>query len=50
VTIRTVITYYEYPVALRGNAFPAPWIVNDPKTDKKYTSFEIEVSKRLANP
>ena len=48
-TIRTVITYYEYPVALRGNAFQAPWIVNDPKADKKYTSFEIAVSKRLAN-
>jgi len=45
----TVITYYEYPVALRGNAFQAPWIVNDPKADKKYTSFEIAVSKRLAN-
>ncbi len=43
------ITYYEYPVALRGNAFQAPWIVNDPAANKKYTSFEIAVSKRLAN-
>jgi hypothetical protein len=45
----TSITYYEYPVALRGNAFQAPWIVNDPKTNKKYTSFEIAVSRRLAS-
>jgi hypothetical protein len=45
----TSITYYEYPVALRTNAFQAPWIVNDPKTNKKYTSFEVAVSKRLAN-
>ena len=43
------ITYYEYPVALRGNAFQAPWIVNDEKANKKYTSFEIAASKRLAN-
>jgi hypothetical protein len=45
----TVITYYEYPVALRGNAFQAPWIMNDPAADKRYTSFEIAASKRLAN-
>ncbi len=45
----TVITYYEYPVALRGNAFQAPWIVNDPAANKKYTSFEIAASKRLAD-
>ena len=35
------ITYYEYPVALRGNAFQAPWIVNDPASNKDYTSFEV---------
>ena len=45
----TSITYYEYPVALRGNAYQAPWIVNDEKANKKYTSFEIAASKRLAN-
>jgi hypothetical protein len=44
-----VITYFEYPVALRGNAFQAPWIVNDPAADKEYTSFEIAASRRLAN-
>jgi hypothetical protein len=43
------ITYYEYPIALRGNAFQAPWIVNDDAANKKYTSFEIAASKRLAN-
>jgi hypothetical protein len=42
------ITYYEYPVALRGNAFQAPWIVNDPAANKQYTSFEIAASKRLS--
>ena len=36
-------------MALRGNAFQAPWIVNDAKANKKYTSFEIAVSRRLAN-
>src|SRR5262249_1993329 len=45
----TVITYWEYPTALRGNAFQAPWIVNDPKADKHYTSFEIAASKRLSH-
>lgn len=45
----TVITYYEYPVALRGNRFQAPWIVNDAAADKDYTSFEIAASRRLAN-
>jgi hypothetical protein len=45
----TVITYFEYPAALRGNAFQAPWIVNDPKANKNYTSFELAASKRLAN-
>jgi len=45
----TSITYYEYPVALRGNAFQAPWIVNDSASDKRYTSFEIAASKRLSN-
>jgi carboxypeptidase family protein len=44
----TVITYYEYPVALRGNAFQAPWIVNDPAANKHYTSFELAASKRLS--
>lgn len=45
----TSITYYEYPVALRGNAYQAPWIVNDDAANKKYTSFEIAASRRLAN-
>jgi len=45
----TSITYWEYPVALRGNAFQAPWIVNDSAANKDYTSFEIAASKRLAN-
>src|SRR5262249_42345146 len=44
----TTITYYEYPVALRGNAFQAPWIVNDDAANKKYTSFEVAASKRLS--
>ncbi len=45
----TSITYFEYPVALRGNAFQAPWIVNDPAANKEYTSFEIAATRRLAN-
>jgi hypothetical protein len=45
----TAITYYEYPVALRGNRFQAPWIVNDPAANKDYSSFEISASRRLAN-
>jgi hypothetical protein len=45
----TSITYWEYPVALRGTAFQAPYIVNDPAANKDYTSFELAASRRLAN-
>lgn len=43
----TTITYWEYPRALGGDAFQAPWIVNDPAANKKYNSFEIAASKQL---
>ncbi|MBI1875606.1 MAG: TonB-dependent receptor [Acidobacteria bacterium] len=45
----TSITYYEYPVALRGAAFQAPMIVNDPKANQTYRTIEVALSKRLSN-
>src|SRR5206468_18167 len=43
------ITYYEYPTALSGARFQAPWLVNDPNADSRYSSFEVATSKRLSN-
>jgi len=45
----TNLTYLEYPGSLQPATFQAPWIVNDDAANKKYTSFEIAASKRLAN-
>lgn len=45
----TFITYFEYPVALRGREFQQPTLVNDPRADESYKSFELAASKRLAD-
>lgn len=45
----TFITYYEYPVALRGAAFQAPTVVNDPKANQTYRTIEVALAKRLSN-
>ncbi len=45
----TFVTYYEYPVALRGKAFQQPMLINDPRADQNYKSFEISASKRMSN-
>jgi hypothetical protein len=45
----TAITYWEYPVALRGSAFQQPMLINDSRADSDYKSFELAVSRRLVN-
>ncbi len=45
----TFITYYDYSAAYRGDRFQRPTIVNDPKANANYRSFEAAVSRRLAN-
>lgn len=45
----TLITYFDYPTALRGRAFQQPMLVNDPRADESYKSFELAASKRLAD-
>jgi hypothetical protein len=40
------ITYYEFSPAYAGRAFQQPMLVNTPNHEK-YTSYEIEASKRL---
>jgi hypothetical protein len=41
------LTYYEYPVALRGLAFQVPMLVNDPKADRNYRTIEVAVTRRM---
>jgi outer membrane receptor protein involved in Fe transport len=43
----TFITYFDYPAALAGSAFQQPTLINDPKADQTYKSFEIAASRRL---
>ena len=43
------ITYFDYPSTFAGERFQAPWLVNDPTADEKYSSFEIAASRRLVN-
>ena len=45
----TLLTYYDYPAAYRGEAFQTPQLVNDPKANQHYTSFEVAASRRLTN-
>jgi hypothetical protein len=43
------LTYWDYPAAYAGVAFQRPMIVNDPKANQKYSSFEAALSRRLAD-
>jgi hypothetical protein len=43
------ITYFEYPSSLSGSRFQAPWLINDPAANSRYSSFELAMSKRLSN-
>jgi hypothetical protein len=45
----TSVTYYDYPASYAGAAFQQPMLINDPKADSNYKSFEVSASKRLAN-
>ena len=45
----TSVIYYEYPVAYRGKAFQQPMLINDPKADQTYKSFEIAATKRMSS-
>jgi hypothetical protein len=43
------ITFYEYPVSLRGNAFEKNQMVNDPNADQDYKSLDLGAFKRFSN-
>jgi hypothetical protein len=45
----TLMTYYEYPVTLRGAAFETVTPVTDPNLINTYKAFEISASKRSSN-
>src|SRR5262245_29227320 len=45
----TVVTYYDYPSSLRGAAFQRPMYINDAASDAHYQSFELALTRRLAN-
>jgi hypothetical protein len=45
----TFVTYYDYPAAYAGAAFQQPMLINDPRSDPNFKSFEVAASKRLAN-
>jgi hypothetical protein len=45
----TSLTYWDYPAAYRGEAFQAPWFINDPKANQTYKSLEVATSRRLVN-
>ena len=45
----TFITYYEYPAALAGRQFELNTLINDPKAEQKYKSFEVAAFKRLSS-
>ena len=39
----TSITYYDYPASLAGAAFQVPVLVNDPKANQTYKTFEVDM-------
>jgi len=43
------ITYYEYASALSARQFAGTMLVNDPRADTTYKTFEIALARRLAN-
>ena len=45
----TLVTYWDYPAALRGRSFQQPMFVNDPGSDQTFKSVEVALSKRLSN-
>jgi hypothetical protein len=45
----TFVTYYDFPAAYAGRAFQQPMLINDPKSDASFRSYEIAASKRLAD-
>jgi hypothetical protein len=45
----TFITYYEYPVAMRGRQFERFMLVNDPKMDQSYRSVDLSLTKRMSH-
>ncbi len=45
----TSITFYEFPVALRGAAFETTTLVTDPNADHTYKTIEFAISRRLTN-
>lgn len=45
----TLVTYYEYPEALRGAAFETLTPVNDPDLTNTYRAFELTAQKRSSN-
>jgi len=45
----TSITFYEYPVALRGAAFDPAMLITDPKSDQNFKTLQVSATRRLTN-
>ena len=45
----TSITFYEYPVALRGAAFDPTMLVTDPKSDQNFKTIQVAATRRQAD-
>jgi hypothetical protein len=42
------MTFYEFPVSLRGAAFETSTVITDPKADHTYKTIEVALARRLA--
>jgi hypothetical protein len=45
----TSVTYWEYPTTYAARRFQEPMLINHSASDADYKSFEVAVSRRLAN-
>jgi hypothetical protein len=45
----TSVTYYEYPLELRGRQFELFALTNDPNIDQTFKSLDLSLFKRLSN-
>lgn len=45
----TSITFYEYPVALRGAAFDPAMLITDPESNQDYKTLQVAATRRRTN-
>ena len=44
-----LLTYWDYPAALRGRNFEKFMIINDPKSSERHTAIDLQVQKRISD-